>query len=294
MSHLTSRQAVYGLLTLWPTGLVLTLINAQVPQVTTPVFAVFAGIYVALAAAVIRCVAVSGPTAAVNWVAASIALFAIAGFTGEPTARQPSSMLINTAVLFAVSLAVLVGAVGLLVRFRRSHRMTVAVPAVFVLGIATGGFLLNLLARTAMVLTGGAEQQVTVEDTHWSAAQYLRGLSGPVDFVGYILVWLDLVQIAYVGSAYVAAGALARLATGESAVPRRFGTFVTRAAYVSAAVLAITVVAAIALPHGVDAVPAAIAFALSIPFMATLIPYFLGVAILATAANRSRTPLEAK
>ncbi|MEV0708191.1 hypothetical protein [Nocardia aurea] len=155
MSHPITRRAVYGLLALWPTGLVLALINAEVPQVTTPVFAVLAGIYVALAAAAIRCVAVSGPTAAVNWVAASIALFAIAGFTGEPTARQPSSMLLNTAVLFAVSLAVLVGAVGLLVRFRRSDRMTVAVPAAvaFVLGIPFMATLIPYLLGVAILAT---------------------------------------------------------------------------------------------------------------------------------------------
>ncbi|WP_405181526.1 hypothetical protein OG225_10615 [Nocardia sp. NBC_01377] len=152
MSHLTTRRAVYGLHALWPTGLVLALINAQVPQVTTPVFAVLAGTYVALATTAIKCVAVSGRIAAVNWVAASVTLFAIAGFTGEPTAQQPSSMLINTAMLSAVSLAVLVGAVGPLGRFRRSDRMTVAVPAVFVLGIATGGFL----APSSVVPTIGA------------------------------------------------------------------------------------------------------------------------------------------
>ncbi|MET8655174.1 hypothetical protein [Nocardia aurea] len=153
MSHPTTRRAVYGLLALWPTELVLALINAEVPQVTTPVFAVLAGIYVALAAAAIRRVAVSGPTAAVNWVAASIALFAIAGFTGEPTARQPSSMLINTAVLFAVSLAVLVGAVGLLVRFRRSDRMTVAADVAFVLGIPFMATLIPYLLGVAILAT---------------------------------------------------------------------------------------------------------------------------------------------
>ncbi|WP_280260519.1 hypothetical protein [Nocardia abscessus] len=294
MSGPSTRRVGYGLLALWPVGLALALVNAAVAVVTAPVFAVLAGSYVALAAVAIRRVVTPGRSPAVTLVAAAVVLFAIAGFTGEPTASRPSSMVVNTAVLSVVSIAVLVGAVGLLVQFRRSPRVGVAVPAVAVFGLGTGGFVLNLLARSAIVLTGAEEQQLAVEATHWSAAQYLRGTAGPVDFVGYTLVWLDLVQIAYVVSAYAAAAALAWLAVGETAVPRRIGTVLTTTACILAATLSVSVAAAVALPHAADAVPATIAFVTSIPFMATLIPYALGAAILATAAHRSRTTQEWK
>ncbi|MFD3705311.1 hypothetical protein ACFWUP_19400 [Nocardia sp. NPDC058658] len=41
-------------------------------------------------------------------------------------------------------------------------------------------------------------------------------------------------------------------------------------------------------PSAADAVPAAIAFATSIPFMATLIPFALGAVILTTTADSDR------
>ncbi|WP_174187752.1 hypothetical protein [Nocardia barduliensis] len=291
MSDPSTRPRGYALLALWPAGLALALVKALL---TTPVFAVSAGIYVALAAVAIRRAGTPRWSPAVTWVAAGVALFAVAGFTGEPTASRPSLLVVNTAVLLGTSIAVLVGAVGLLLRFRRSPRLRVAVPAVAVFGLGTGGFVLNLLARLAIVLTGAEEQQLAVEATHWSAARYLRGTTGPVDFVGYILVWLDLVQIAYVVSAYAAAAVLAWLATGESAVPRRLGTVLTVTACVLAATLSVSVGAAVALPHAADAVPATIAFVTSIPFMATLVPYALGAAILAAAAPRSRVTQEWK
>ncbi|MBF6339360.1 hypothetical protein IU450_26205 [Nocardia abscessus] len=294
MSGPSTPRFRYGLLAPWPVGLALALVNAAVAVVSAPMFAVQAGIYVALAAVAIRGVVTPRQLPAVTLVAAAIVLFAIAGFTGEPTASRPSSMVVNTAVLLVVSIAVLVGAVGLLLQFRRSPRVGVAVPAMVVFGLGTGGFVLNLLARLAIVLTGAEEQQLAVEATHWSAAQYLRGTTGPVDFVGYTLVWLDLVQIAYVVSAYAAAAALAWLAVGESAVPRRIGTVLTAAGCVLAVALSAGAGAAIALPHAADAVPATVAFVTSIPFMATLIPYALGAAILATAAHRSPTTQEWK
>ncbi|MGK8486533.1 hypothetical protein [Nocardia asiatica] len=291
MSVPSARRVDYALLALWPAGLALALVNALV---TTPVFAALAGIYIAFAAVTIRRVGMTGWSPAVTWVAAAVALFAIAGFTGEPTARRPSLLAVNTAVLLVMSIAVLAGAVGLLLRLRRSPRLTVAVAAVAVFALGTGGFVLNLLARLAIVLTGAEERQLAVEATHWSAAQYLRGTTGPVDFVGYTLVWLDLVQIAYVVSAYAAAAGLAWLATGESVVPRRLGTVLTMTACLLAATLTGSVGAAIALPRAADAVPATVAFVISIPFMATLLPYALGAAILATAAHRSRATQESK
>ncbi len=198
MSGPSPRQVGYGLLALWPVGLALALVNAAVSVVTAPVFAVLAGIYVALAAVTIRRVATPGPPPAVTLVGAAIVLFAIAGFTGEPTASRPSSMVVNTAVLLVVSIALVVGAVGLLLQFRRSPRVGVAVPAVAVFALGTGGFVLNLLARLAIVLTGAEEQQLAVEATHWSAAQYLRGTTGPVDIVGKTQVRLGQVQLAKV------------------------------------------------------------------------------------------------
>ncbi|WP_067658046.1 hypothetical protein [Nocardia harenae] len=281
MSHPTSRRARHALLALWPAGLLLALASAGL-DLPLPVFALLAACYVVAAVAAVRALAAAGDGAAALLVAAAIGLFAVAGGTGAPTAAAPAAMALNTAVLFAVAL-VLFGAVcGVAVRLRRVAELPVL--AVFALG--TGGFLLNLLARAAILLTGAAGEQRAVEATHWSAESYLRGLPGPPGFFGYTLVWLDLVQLAYVCSAFAAAAALARAARRAGLLPHRTGRALTALPAALALGLIASTTAALALPRSADAVPAALAFALSIPFMATLAPFLLGAALL--GAERSR------
>ncbi|WP_054812562.1 hypothetical protein [Nocardia arizonensis] len=281
MTDRVQRPNGWALVAPWPAGVLLALLNAEISAVTTPVFAVLATAYLVGAATVIRRAARAELWPAVVLVAVPAGLFVGAGYTGEPTAREPTGLLINTAVLFVVAVALAVAMIGLTWKLRSAPGASAAVPAVVLLTLGTGGFLLNLLARTAIVLTGASSQQLAVEDLHWSAAQYLRGLSGPVDFVGYTMVWLDLVQLAYVVSAFAGVAGAAVLATTASAVPRRAGTLLAGTACGLGATCVIAVVAAVALPRGTDVVPATVAFVLTIPFMATLLPAALGAALLA-------------
>ncbi|MFE7741956.1 hypothetical protein [Nocardia sp. NPDC057455] len=290
----SARRAGCGLLTLWPAGLVLVLAHAEMPSVTTPVFVVLDVIYVLCAVVLVQRLAPTAEPAATTFVLAGIGLFAVCGFTGGPTARDPEAMMVNTAVLLVTSVALLTGAVGFLLQHRRSASIGTAVQAVVLFAIGTCGFCLNLIARFAIVLTGADRQQLAVEDTHWMASRYLRGLDGPVDFVGYTLVWLDLVQLAYIVTAYLAAAALSRLATAEAGVLRRTGVVLTRTGYGLAAALSAGAVLAVVMPRSVDEFPAIVAFVISIPFMATLVPFALGVAVLTTAGHRARQTQELK
>ncbi|MFC8042553.1 hypothetical protein [Nocardia sp. NPDC057353] len=269
-----------ALLALWPAGLLLALANAEIPAVTGPVFAVLAAAYVAAAAVAIRCAPGSADPVAVLPVAAAVGLFAVAGGTGEPTAAAPSALLLNTLVLFAVAVVLLGVMTRLWLRLRHAPGAGSAAPLLLLFVLGTGGFLLNLLARVAIVQSGAAPQQLAVQATHWSAAEYLTGLDGPADFVGYTLVWLDLVQLAYVASAYLAAAALALLAGAAGAVTARAARVSAGTAAVLAALLIGAVLAAIAFG---SETAAAIAFGTSIPFMATLVPFALGAALLGRA-----------
>ncbi|MFG3614698.1 hypothetical protein [Nocardia sp. NPDC047654] len=92
----------------------------------------------------------------------------------------------------------------------------------------------------------------------------------------------------------MAAAALSRLVTAEAAVPRRAGVVLTRTGYGLAAALSAGAVLAVVMPRSVDELPAIIAFVTSIPFMATLVPFALGVAVLAAAGDRARQTQESK
>jgi hypothetical protein len=74
-----------------------------------------------------------------------------------PSAGDPIEMLLNAVVLLAVAVALLAAAVHLAIRAwgGRSHRARVpAALAVVALGVGSVGYLLNLLARWAVVLSG--------------------------------------------------------------------------------------------------------------------------------------------
>jgi hypothetical protein len=286
-------RADYGLLALWPTGLVLVLAQ-EMSTWASPLFIASDVIYALCALVLVQRLAPATERPATTFVLVGIGLFALCGFTGGPTARHPASMMVNTAALLVMSVALLTGAVGLLLQHRRSDSIATAVRAIVLLAVGTCGFCMNLLARFAIVLTGADQQQLAVEESHWMAWRYLRGLDGPVDFVGYTLVWLDLVQLAYICTAYMAAAALARLVTAEAAVPRRAGVVLARTGYGLAVALSAGAVLAVVMPRSVDELPAIIAFVTSIPFMATLVPFALGVTVLAAARDRARQTQELK
>ena len=271
----------------WPTGLVLALAHAA-GALPTPAFGALALAYLVGTKLLLRRLGGLRDRAPAALVLAGTGVFALAGFTGAPTARLPAVMLANAAVLLAAAATVLVAAVPLVLRVGPAGRVP-AVLGVVALVVGSSGYLLNLLARAAVVASGAAGQQVAVEDTAWAASAYLTGLPPEPTYLAFVLVWLDLTQLAYVVLTYLAFAGLATALghAGVAAAPvaravRRWGlalAVLTAAAALGAAVL----------PATADYVAALMAFVLTIPFMSTLLPYALGMGLLC----RARVPAPA-
>ena len=147
--------------------------------------------------------------------------------------------------------------------------------------IGSGGYLVNLLARWAVVLSGAADLQAAVEDSAWVAYAYLPGLDTEPTFLGYLLVLFDLLQLAYVVLTYLGFGALAsalgRAGHLRARAARRIGL-------AGAGLAGVATVAAV-LAGSVGTVAAWAAFVLTIPFMTTLLPCALGLALLRSRAT---------
>jgi hypothetical protein len=191
-------------------------------------------------------------------------------------------MLANAAVLGAAGAVLLACAVVLALRVGPGGRGPAALGVV-ALGVGSAGYLLNLLFRGAVVASGAAAQQAAVEDAAWWAASYLSGLDGEPGLMTVLLVWSDLTQLAYLVLAHAGFGALAA-ALGFRGVARAgFGLAGLAVAGVAVAALA---------PGTAGAVGAWTAFVVTIPFMSTLVPYALGVALLRAGnpAARSEKP----
>lgn len=129
-------RAGYGLLALWPTGLVLVLAQ-EMSTWAQPLFIASDVIYVLCAVVLVRRLAPATERAATTFVLVGIGLFALCGFTGGPTARHCAAMMVNTAALLVMSVALLTGAVGLLLQHRRSDSIATAVRAIVLLAIGT-------------------------------------------------------------------------------------------------------------------------------------------------------------
>lgn len=150
-------------------------------------------------------------------------------------------MVANAAVLAAAGAIPLTGAVLLAVRMWDGPGRGPAALAVTALVVGTTCYLANLLARAAVVLSGAAPAQAAVEDEAWQAHAYLRGLAGEPDPLTLLLVWLDLMQVAYVVLAYLGAGMLAVaahragwLATGSAGAVAALGVGLAAAVTVGA------------------------------------------------------------
>lgn len=269
-----------ALVAVWPAGVALAVGHQEVDALTTPAFVVLATIYATSALLLLHRLGALREAAVGTLAVAPIVLFTVAGYTGAPTGDEPSLLVVNTTVLLVVATALLVAATSVVVRHRRSPAVVVAGSTVALLLLGTAGYLVNLLARYAVVLTGLAERQAAVEETHWVAAEYLRGLPPQDDFVAYLLTWMDLVQLGYVVTAYVGTAGLARLLVDVQVVGRRAGRCVERCAWAASALLVASIALSGALPRTADAVPAGLAFGLSIPFMTTLLPYALAACVL--------------
>lgn len=277
-----SRAARVVLWAAWPVGLVLALGHLLGGLLSDPVFAVLDIAYVAAVLLAVRVAVMPGGSAVMPdraglaLLGAGVAVFALASLTGGPTADRPTAMLLNAAALFAVAVTLMVAAVAV------AHRGggLPAVLGVAAVGIGSVGYLLNLLARWAVVLSGAAPQQAAVEDRAWIASAYLRGLDGTPDLMTVLLVWLDLIQVAYLVLAYLGFAALAAALGRTGAISGRAARAIAATGTAAATVTTVAALVAAGLPGAAGAVAASVAFVLTIPFMSTLVPALLGVALL--------------
>lgn len=217
--------------------------------------------------------------------AGPLALVLGASVTGSPTAALPGDYLLNTTALllgtailvagFAVLFAVLPGSAGRLF------------PVIGLTGLLVGTavWLANLVFRYAVVASGAAGMQAGVEDTAWLAHVYLPGLGGGPSWMGFLLVWTDMLQLAFVVLAYLSAAAFGTALTRAGWLGRAGGrTFVT----LNLVLAAVTVTGIILAGYG-NAVAAWTVFVLTIPFMAFILPYFLGGALIRHAGPAATT-----
>lgn len=281
-----NRAAVRSLSLMWPAGLLLVALAMEVPAVTLPVFLLLDAIYVGGLLVLIRRMDAGDDRLATTLVGIGVGIFAMVGFTGPPTADEPGLMMINTAALFAIAVAILLVGVQLVLRFHTSEAAAGVIAPLALLGVGTTVYLANLLARVAVFLSGASEQQAAVEDTAWVAYEYLRGLEPSPDFMGYLLVWMDLLQLGYVATVYVFFACAARRLRAQGAVADRPARLVERTGIVLTSMIVLGVTLAAALPRELDLVPAWAAFVASIPFMTTLLPFALGVGMLSMNAGR--------
>ncbi|MGH3876948.1 MAG: hypothetical protein ACRDSK_07920 [Actinophytocola sp.] len=280
---MSSRVLIAAWLT-WPAGLLLALAYAMGQVIPTTVFAVFAVAYVGAALLLLRTLDGSADRPAAALVLAGVGIFVLAGATGEPTAREPALMLLNAAVLAAVAMTLLVAATRLALRCESARAP--AALAVLALVVGSGGYLINLVARWAVVLSGSAGLQLEVESSSWVAYAYLPGLDSAPTFLGFLLVLLDLLQLTYVVLGYVGFAALAVALGRAGALSAGASQGIAMAGFALAAVAGGSAMSALLLP-GVGATVAGwSAFVLTIPFMSTLLPFALGVGLL--RAHRAR------
>jgi hypothetical protein len=258
----------------WPLGLVLILAYSLgelvPPAVFLPIDAALAVAYVV----VLRRLGVARDPAIAALAGAGVGLFVLVGVVGPPTAAEPLAMLLNAVALLGVAVALLGAAVSLARRLGSGP----AVLAAVALAVGSVGYLLNLLARWAVVVAGAAPAQAVVEDRAWTASSYLRGLDGEPSYLTFLLVWFDLIQVAYIVLAYLAFAGLAVALRRDGRLTARVTRFTTTAGWTMAGL--VVVGAAVAPLDGpLGTVGAWTAFVLTIPFMSTLLPHVLGVAL---------------
>lgn len=275
-----SKLLAYGA---WPLGLLLVLAyalgEALPPAVFLPVIAALAVAY----AVQLRRLGAGRDPAAGGLAGAGVGLFVLVGVVGPPTAREPLLMLLNGVALLAVAGVLLGAAVSL--AGRTGSRLPVVA-----LAVGTVGYLLNLLARWAVVVSGAAPAQAAVEDRAWTASSYLRGLDGAPSYLEFLLVWLDLIQVAYLVLAYLAFAGLAVALRRTGRLPAGVARFATTA---GATMAGLVVAGASVAPLGgpIGTVGAWTAFVLTIPFMSTLLPHVLGIGLLSAGSGVDPQPV---
>lgn len=156
---MTRRQLTIATLLTWPVGLLLVALNVEVPAMPAPVYVALTVVYAAGVLALLRSWDVHQDRTAAALVLVAPALFALVGFPGPPTADEPQLMLLNTAALMVVALALLLVAVRIVTDHRASHHLPAAMGGLVLLVIGSTLYLANLVARLAVVLAGLADRQ---------------------------------------------------------------------------------------------------------------------------------------
>ena len=208
--------------------------------------------------------------------AGPLALLLGASVTGEPTASLPGDYLLNTTAILVGSVVLISGFVALSARLWEAGQRLLPVLGISALLVGSAVWIANLVFRYAVVASGAAVTQARVEERAWRASEYLRGLRGEPSWIKFLLVWTDLLQLAFVLLSYLAAAAL-----GAAAVRAGYLGRVGGGVFVALnLVLTVAVLAGIVLAGGGSGAAAWTAFILTAPFMVFVLPYYLGVALL--------------
>jgi hypothetical protein len=205
-----------------------------------------------------------------------LALLLGASVSGEPTAARPGDYLLNTTAILLGSVILVGGFVALSARLWEAGQRLL--PALGLAGLMVGSaiWLVNLVFRYAVVASGAAGSQAAVEDRAWVANEYLLGLQGEPSWMEFLLVWSDMLQLAFVQLAYVSAAAFGA-ASMSAGWLRKGGGSVFVGLNLA---LALAVTAGILLAGVGSTVAAWTAYILTVPFMVFILPYFAGVTFL--------------
>ena len=214
-------------------------------------------------------------------VAGPLTLLLGASVTGEPTAARPGDYLLNTTALLLGSVILIAGFVVLFGRlWEAGERLP---PLLGLAGLLVGAALwsANLIFRYAVVASGASGLQAAVEDLAWVAHEYLLGLPGEPSWMEFLLVWTDMLQLAFVLLAYLTAAAFGAALVRVGWIGKTGGrVFVTLNL-----ALALAMTAGLILAGSGSAAVAWTVFILAIPFMVFILPYFVGVALMNAGAR---------
>ena len=214
-------------------------------------------------------------------VAGPLALLLGASVTGEPTAARPGDYLLNTTAILLGSVILVIGFVVLFARLRETGDPLL--PLLGLAGLLIGAALwsANLIFRYAVVASGAAGLQAEVEDRAWVAHEYLLGLPGEPSWMEFLLVWTDMLQLAFVLLAYLTAAAFGAALVRVGWIGKTGGrVFVTLNL-----ALALAMTAGLILAGSGSTAAAWTVFILAIPFMVFILPYFVGVALMNAGAR---------
>lgn len=208
--------------------------------------------------------------------AGPLALLLGASVTGEPTAARPGDYLLNTTAILLGSLLLVIGFVHLSARLWETGQRLLPALGIAGLLVGTSVWLVNLVFRYAVVASGAASLQAEAEDRAWVANEYLRGLRGTPSWMEFLLVWTDMLQLAFVLLAYLAAAAIGAASMRAGWLGKWGGGLFVSLNLALAFVLTIGII----LAGGGSVVAAWTAYILTAPFMVFILPYFAGVVLL--------------